>query len=76
MKKKTLAKKEKVEEDKTLEDFENLEKENLMMRDMINLKDEGYFRQQTLAYLERIAKALEQPNSDDDLSEGEEDEED
>lgn len=47
---------------------EELRTENLALRDLINLKDEAYYRQNLLSILGRIANALEESleSSDDD----------
>lgn len=74
MKNKTLVKKlKKSEETYSEEEIQKLQIENLALRDLVNLKDESYFRQQLLSLVERIAKALEQEESNEELKKENED---
>lgn len=92
---KISAKKEKKsesikEEKQDLEDLKNLEAQNLILQEMITLKEDSYFRHKLLNLLERQAQALESLNQDvkslvdlekeeseeDEAKEDEEDEED
>jgi hypothetical protein len=58
MKQKTSQEKEKKAGDIEEENME-LKGRVSLLQDLVNLKDETYFRQQLLILLERIAKALE-----------------
>ena len=41
------------------ESLQNALRENSVLKDLINLKDDAYFRQQLLIQVERIATAME-----------------
>ena len=62
--------KTKVEKENNLEP---LKRENQVLRDLINLREESYYRQQLLSMLERIAIALESSLKSEEESEEEED---
>lgn len=58
----------KTNQDEEKQELSEMEKQNLLLKDLMNLKEVPYYRQQLLGLLERIAKALEDSleNSDDD----------
>ncbi len=78
MKKKTLANKEKSETEVSSTEEVNMDSllaENQYLKNLVNLQDQSYYRQQMLLVLGRIANALEESLEEEQQEEESEEDE-